>query len=467
MNAIGQLYRGLFFIGLFFIPFNSYKGLSFLGEFSKESAFIFFAIGLLVFLLAVLMKGKLYLPLNNSSYGVVFFFFLWCLICTLFNGWEVYGNYFKQTSGFNRFIRQYFVLIISGLFLFIYFYNVFKHYGITELFLKIRRIFMYSFILVCTYAIFEILVVVLNQQAFLPILNLFNYLPFTEVRLDRTFNRISSLTWEPPYLAIYLITISGWMFSYILTGKSLVKYLPALGIIVLVFFSGSRTALVVVLLQLFTFLILALEIKRFQKYFVYFLSLVIVGFLAITVITKGEVITTAGEKIETLNFKDNLTKSISNKSRFGIQYANLKVFADRPLFGVGFGQQAYFARKYYPSWATEDNYEFEYTFLNERIRSFPPGFNMYIRLLAETGIIGFLIFMTFLTLIYLNLRRLLKNSNKDRIVFMVILMVSFVGFAINWLQVDTFRLFGFWIFLALFVRVSSAVKSQTIPEDNV
>ena len=193
----------------------------------------------------------------------------------------------------------------------------------------------------------------------------------------------------------------------------------------------------------------------------------IVGFLAITVITKGEVITTAGEKIETLNFKDNLTKSISNKSRFGIQYANLKVFADRPLLGVGFGQQAYSARKYYPSWATEDNYEFEYTFLNERIRSFPPGFNMYIRLLAETGIIGFLIFMTFLTLIYLNLRRLLKNSNKDRIVFMVILMVSFVGFAINWLQVDTFRLFGFWIFLALFVRVSSAVTSQTTPEDNV
>ena len=71
------------------------------------------------------------------------------------------------------------------------------------------------------------------------------------------------------------------------------------------------------------------------------------------------------DKIETLNFKKNLGKSISNRSRFGIQYTSLLIFAENPFFGVGFGQQGFHAKDKYPEWVTKNNYEFDLFYLNE------------------------------------------------------------------------------------------------------
>jgi O-antigen ligase len=157
-------------------------------------------------------------------------------------------------------------------------------------------------------------------------------------------------------------------------------------------------------------------------------------------------------KIETLNFKKNIKKSISNRSRFGIQYTSLLIFKENPILGVGFGQQGYHARDKYPKWVTKKNYEFNLYYLNNKEKSFPPGFNLYTRLLAETGIIGLLIFIFFIFLIFHQCKKLIKNKKKSDKVFPIVLLISFVGFYINWLQFDSFRVFGFWICLALLLQ---------------
>ena len=67
-----------------------------------------------------------------------------------------------------------------------------------------------------------------------PILDLFDYLPFIEVSYHAE-GRISSVSYEPPFLAIYLITIAGWMFSYILTSSSKLRYIPTVLVLILTF----------------------------------------------------------------------------------------------------------------------------------------------------------------------------------------------------------------------------------------
>src|SRR5690606_41302534 len=64
-----------------------------------------------------------------------------------------------------------------------------------------------------------------------------------------------------------------------------------------------------------------------------------------------------------------------------------------PVYGVGFGQGDYHMVIHYPYWSTAHNWEFKYKYKNQSDKSFPPQFNIYTRLLAEVGFIGFLLFL--------------------------------------------------------------------------
>jgi O-antigen ligase len=164
----------------------------------------------------------------------------------------------------------------------------------------------------------------------------------------------------------------------------------------------------------------------------------------------SEIIT---QKADSLNFSKNLTQSVSNKTRFGMQYASLKVFIDHPVFGVGLGQETYHKRKYYPEWATKDNFEFDLFFENEDVKSFPSGYNIYTRLLAETGAVGFMIFIGLISLAIFDAffyYRALRNSNR---LIALTVFISLIGLSLNWLQTDFFRQYGFWLMLAILIKL--------------
>lgn len=449
--SLNQIYTSLFFLGIFFIPFNSYVGIPFLGEYKKDGSIVFFIISFLLLIISSLIKGKIKVPQKNIFFQFLILLTLWFITTTLLNTSTVYNNYFKKTSGFNRFFRQFLSFSIV-LMIFFTSYNILIKYKLKNIFSSIRKTILYSFIFVTIYSFFEILILIFNFHFLKGVFSLFDYFPFTETSLDFLFKRISGVAYEPPFLAIYLITIGGWMFSYILTTKGIKKYIPSIIIFLLTFFSGSRTALIVVLFQFIVFIFVAFSInKKFQKVIQRFL-LIVITFLILLFVFNAEKFTKAVEtKLTSLNFKKNLSKSISNRSRFGIQYTSLIVFAENPLIGVGFGQQAYHAKDKYPKWATHKNWEFKYFYLNNNDKSFPPGFNMYTRLLAETGIIGFLIFVSFLLLIIYQCKKLINSRLDVEKVIPIVLLVSFVGFFINWLQFDSFRVYGFWICLALLI----------------
>jgi O-antigen ligase len=456
--VLQKTYTTLFFLGLFFFPFNDFQGISALGEFKRESGAIFLFAGFVVLIAAVFYSKKIVIPYKNILFQLVMLFLFWCIISTLLNINSVYYNYFKQTSGINRFIRQYFALLISSFIFFILYINVLAKMEIKEMFFKIRKVFLYSLIFATIYGFLETLVSVFGFRFLLPVLKLFNYFPFLELNLY-TDGRISSISYEPPFLAIYLISISAWMFSYILTNKKPTRFLPAAAVLFLTYFSGSRTGLIVVFFQVIFFSIFLYKDIRFKAY----IKNALIGFsiiFAVLLVFNGEkVIKSVAVKMESLDFKNNLKTNVSNKSRFGIQYASIQVFKENPIIGVGFGQQAYHNRTHYPGWATKNNYEFELFYKNKKDRTFPPGYNLYTRLLAETGLIGFMLFMI---LLYFSLKEtlnIMKRVQNEEKVLTIIILITLLGLYINWLQIDTFRMYVVWLSLAILIQLRYKLKA--------
>lgn len=452
MNWDIKILRWLFFIGVFFIPFNSFNGIPALGEFQNDAASYFFIIGF-VALLFFWNKRPIHIPYKNRIFQLVILFAIWCFVASLVNVHQIYLNYFKQTSGISRFIRQYISLLLSAVIFFIFYWNVLVRMGISEIFLIIRKVFLASLVIAFIYGVLETAILIFEVSSLIPVIKLFNYFPFLEVRIWG--DRISSVSYEPPFLAIYLITITGWMFSYIYTSKGFKKFIPLLMVLFLTFFSGSRTALIVITAQLIVFLVILFNNRKYRRHALIFLGSFAVIVFAVLVLNVKGITEEVAKKIDSLDFKENLMKSVSNKSRIGIQYASFQVFKEHPITGVGYGQQAYHSRFHYPVWSTMNNYEFRLIYKNQYIKSFPPGYNLYLRILTETGVIGFIIYMVFLILIFRELFQLIKSEDREKKLLAIVLLIGFIGICINSLQIDSFRIYGFWIYLALLIKLSS------------
>ena len=107
-------------LGIFFIPFNSWDGLEFLGEFYRDSCFLFFSVAAIF----LLFKKRIDIPLQNIIFQFLLLLLAWCLIATLLNSLNVTNYFFKQTTGIERFINQYGALIICSIILPIVFFNI-------------------------------------------------------------------------------------------------------------------------------------------------------------------------------------------------------------------------------------------------------------------------------------------------------------------------------------------------------
>ena len=362
------------------------------------------------------------------------------------NAHNIFDYYFKQTTGIARFINQFGSLIIASLIIPLTFYNGFKKININNIFRLIRKVILASLIIAFIYSIIEILIVKLNMVYLKkPLLNLFDYFPFTEAKTDMRLQRISSVTFEPPALGTYLLSIAGWMFSYVLTEKNKLKYLPLIIVLFLGFMSGSRAAFFAIIMQFMIALFFFVKHKNSSKN----IYKILLGFSVISLLTLAyfnkPIIEYVKKEINSFKLDDS-THALSNKSRFGIQQAMFRVFTEHPISGTGYGLQAFESRKKYPAWAKKNNWEFRLKYLNQNDKRFPPGYNMYLRILSETGLVGLLFFGLIILQIFLWCYNNLKSENS---IIAFIILISMIGFSLNWLKMDSFRIYFFWLCIAM------------------
>lgn len=239
-------------------------------------------------------------------------------------------------------------------------------------------------------------------------------LAFSMRELVRT-NRISGLAYEPAWLAGQFATIFiPFLFAAILTNfritrmKWLEPALLALALLVVLATYSRGGLLTTVAAAGLTFLFFGRNVTRsIWSWFIngfrngMFNLLIRLGMIAVVFGALTGALLFLGQREyfrSLLNFEaDDLSDymvNISAGARGAYSAAAYETFEDHPLTGVGLGASGFYIYQNLPDWSLTTVPEIARQ-LSPENRLYPNPKNLYLRLLAETGLIGFILFFAF------------------------------------------------------------------------
>jgi O-antigen ligase len=123
-----------------------------------------------------------------------------------------------------------------------------------------------------------------------------------------------------------------------------------------------------------------------------------------------------------------------------------QVFNDYPIFGVGLGNVGFFFEDYMPSfaWALDEPRHLIYQANYQGNVK-----NLWVRLLSETGIIGFICFITWLILILLKTNQYHHSKSPLHNYWGLVGKIALITILIEGFSIDSFALPYYWIILGL------------------
>ena len=137
-----------------------------------------------------------------------------------------------------------------------------------------------------------------------------------------------------------------------------------------------------------------------------------------------------------------------------------EIFNDHPFLGVGIGNAGYYFPQYMPAFGyalTEVDTLFNYnTYL-------PNTKSMWSRLLAETGIVGFAFFVSWLFVLWQSGRGLQKSSNSLLRTAGLAGILSIVAFLIEGFSIDSFALPYLWFSMGLLTAAGGLLRMNGKP----
>ena len=239
-------------------------------------------------------------------------------------------------------------------------------------------------------------------------------LAFSMRELVRT-NRISGMAYEPAWLAGQLVTVYlPWLLASLLTRLRVTRFkwlettLFGLTVLLLLATFSRGGLLIAVAASILTILIAGrAELRAFSKWFIsgfqrggnWILRIAIV-MLAIGALAGAGLFLSQKGYITRLfdtqadSVEDFIIKN-SAGARAAYTFGALGAYEQSPLTGVGLGASGLYIYDYLPDWAMTTVPEIARQ-LSPENRLYPTPKNMYARLLAETGLFGFILYFAFL-----------------------------------------------------------------------
>ena len=304
-------------------------------------------------------------------------------------------------------------------------------------------------------------------------------LAFSMRELVKT-NRVSGMAYEPAWLAGQIATIYlPWLFASLLTRIQVTRFkwleMVLLGsALVLLLATYSRGGLLTVVFALvFTFLIAGR--RELRAAWTWFTSgfqgggnwLLRVGILGVALgglVGAGLFLGQKGYIARLFTTRaDNLEEFVIQNSagaRAAYTFGALGAYDESPLAGVGLGASGFYIYDNMPDWAMTTVPDIARQFSPEN-RLYPNPKNMYVRLLAETGLVGLFMFVAFLfSLLGDSLLALTRNTP----------ILRYLGIAglFSWLAIgmynatqDSFATPNIWINLGILAGMTAyALKSE-------
>jgi hypothetical protein len=264
------------------------------------------------------------------------------------------------------------------------------------------------------------------------------------------FNRISSFAFEPAWLADQIVIFYfPWLLAALLTGFRLTKYswlepvllLSSLGTLMLTY---SRSGIIGILIAVTVVLVtvgrgilvgiwswfwaplVSPEIPGKLSRLLIILVIIALLLSAFWWLNRYDYFASIWQFADSDSLIDYII-SISAAPRVAYIFAGLEVFNSHPLFGVGLGGSGFYLFDSLPNWALVDPYEIaRHTSPDSTLM--PVVRNMFVRLLSETGIMGFWLYVIFMLSILGTVRRMFLSRKQ------VMVYASVAGLAI-WLSV--------------------------------
>jgi hypothetical protein len=145
-----------------------------------------------------------------------------------------------------------------------------------------------------------------------------------------------------------------------------------------------------------------------------------------------------------------------------------RVFNAHPFFGVGLGNAGFFFKEHMPAfaWALPEVVEV----MRDGTHMFPNPKVLWLRLLAETGIVGFTFFIVWLLVMLARAWQLMTHSDKLYTSLGLAGIFGLVAILVEGFSLDTFGLPYMWVLLGLVsaaARISRTSPSGTNPQDTV
>ncbi len=153
-------------------------------------------------------------------------------------------------------------------------------------------------------------------------------------------------------------------------------------------------------------------------------------------------------------YKNRSVLSIANDFLFAerILYwqTGWNIFNDHPIIGVGLGNSGFYFEKYVPSFA--------YALDEPRDLLFRADYqannkNFWTRLLSETGIIGFILFITWILFLWAQSNKLEKGDNKIFLYWGMVGKIALIAFLFEGFSIDSFALPYYWLIFGLLSAV--------------
>lgn len=151
----------------------------------------------------------------------------------------------------------------------------------------------------------------------------------------------------------------------------------------------------------------------------------------------------------------SLAENLAYAERVVYWESGCRVFARYPVFGVGLGNAGFFFRQFVSGYGYHLP---EIIFILTAAPEFPNVKSLWIRLLAETGVIGFVTFVAWLYSMMLEARSLQRSSSATRRTLGMAGLLSLLALLFEGFSLDTFALPHLWVMLGL---VTAALPKKT------
>jgi len=289
-------------------------------------------------------------------------------------------------------------------------------------------------------------------------------------------NRVSGMAYEPAWLAGQIATVYlPWLFAAVMTKTRLTRFkwlewllLGLSGLLLLMTYSrgGLVTALGAVVL---TFLLTGGQIIRsgwnwfisgFRRGERVLLAISLrLSMILLVLLALVGAFTILGQKgyISRLweTQADNLADFIianSAGARAAYNWAGIATFAEHPWLGVGLGASGFYIYDNLPDWALTTVPEIARQ-LSPSNRLYPNPKNIYIRILAEGGLLGFAFFLAFLLGLLGDALSFLRKPGSLRFLGIAGLC-SWLAIALYNLTQDSFATPNIWVNLGILVGMT-------------